>query len=205
VLLASAPIGAPGPIPDQIGLGIRVEVTPSRVIPVYGTSPTAALFYHFGTIPLGGTDWLNRAMPDYPDSRKHQGKLPRDGHFDSGDGVQYAGNVLTAFGRNCFLGYNGEFWKQGQAATDYHFLDDGLMVGSFGVPSQFVPLNHALAGFAGNNFTQEIGYDPGTKTPHLWCNDESNHGGLTRWRIDNLDSIVEHTGTGHIGQVVEVK
>jgi hypothetical protein len=210
VALASAPQGNHDPEPSQHqGYDVRIEQTTGGYYPVYGADKTSSNRYHFGVLTPGGTSWLARTMPNAPGNYSYSGRMPRDGHFDSGNGVNYAGNVLTASGRNLFLGYHGELWKgnvgvgAAEASTFYHYNEDGLMIGSWGTLGHFVGFDSTVDGFAGNNFSQTAVTGP-TGVAYLYTNDESNHGGITRWSISNLGSVAETVNTGALGQVISL-
>jgi hypothetical protein len=103
-----------------------------------------------------------------------------------------------ALGRNIIYGYHGEFWKGGQASQWVDFLDNGLMVGRFGTYGNAGTTSASVDGFAGNSFSPTLVHGPNGKT-YLYHNDESNHGGTIRWRIDGWDGITELNATAGIG------
>jgi hypothetical protein len=154
------------------------------------------LGFHIGAIPTGGTSWLWRSSPSLPST--YTGFFPQDGHFDCGNGVQYAGNEDMAAGRNIIYGYHGEFWKGGEAGQWVNYFDNGLMVGRFGTYGMDVQPQAVTDGFCGNCFAPTLVQAANGNT-YLYCNDESNHGGVGRWLIQGWNSIVEISGTGALG------
>jgi len=174
----------------------RTEVTAGGLVIDYDPSQ-ARSGYHLGAIPTGGTAWQWRASPST--SSTYSGWFPQDGHFDIGNGVQYAGNEAMALGRNIICGYHGEYWKNGEASQWLHFFDNGLMVGRFGVYANGgIAAQTTVNGFAGNSFSPTLVKAANGNT-YIYCNDESDHGGTVRWRIVGLDGITETTATGTIG------
>ena len=183
--------------------GPRFPKTSSNVVVSFdqsvGTSANTGM--HLGGMNLGGTAWLWKASPaingiDY--------RIPanQEGSFDIGSGTQYGGNQVHTVGRNIIYGYHGEFWMGGQANQFMHFWDDGLFVGQFGTPATSAIGKNAVAGVAGNSFSHapaQVGADT-----YYWINDESNHGGIHRWKLDNLSSITEITGDGPQGGTINV-
>ena len=156
-------------------------------------NPGGAGGFHLGGLRRGADDWLWRASPSAPWSVDSSGaSTTRDGAFDSGHGVHYAGSKAVAAGRDIVFGYHGEGWNQGQANQWLHFQDDGLFIGRFGTPL-YPAANRAgaQAGAAGNAFSPSLVTVEGRL--YLWHNDESAHAGVHRWRIDGLDSVVRRS------------
>ena len=88
--------------------------------------------------------------------------------------------------------YNGRI---GQANQQMHFYDNGLFIGQFGLPSTRVISGSGKAGCTGNSFSPTL-VRAGSKL-YMYLNDESAHGGVTRWRIDGWQSINEISGNGN--------
>jgi len=156
-------------------------------------NPGNARGFHLGGIRRGGDAWLWRASPTAAWSVDGTGAITtRDGSFDTGNGVHYAGSKAVAAGGDIVFGYHGEGWNQGQANQWLHFQDDGLFVGRFGTPL-YPAANRAgaQAGAAGNAFSPSMVSVAGRL--YLWYNDESAHSGLHRWRIDGLDGVVRRS------------
>jgi hypothetical protein len=198
-LLASSTVGSTDPgtwstFPE------RTEVTSGGMVVDYDPSQ-AHTGYHMGGIPTGGSAWLWRSAPSTTSS--YTGWFPRDGHFDIGNGVQYAGDVSMAMGRNIVAGYHGEFWKNGQASQWLNYFDNGLLVGVFGTFGQDVSGPVTANGFGGNQFSPDLVRGPDGNV-YMYMNDESNHAGLNRWMISGWDAITEIKGTSTIGNSVSL-
>lgn len=172
----------------------RTEMTSSGMVVNYDPNQ-ADTGYHLGGIPTGGTVWQWRSAPSTTST--YAGWYPQDGHFDIGNGVQYAGDYHMALGRNIVCGYHGEFWRAGQASQWLNFLDNGLMVGRFGT-YETASDDSSTDGFAGNAVSPTLVTGPDGNT-YLYHNDESNHGGTVRWLISNWDKISEINATANIG------
>jgi hypothetical protein len=163
------------------------EVTSSGLL-VGFHSGLDAQQYHLGVLPTGqgaqSVGWRWRGARSTPTG--YTGPFPEDGAFDIGNGVQYGGNRALALERSIFWGYHGEFWKNGQTNKYTHVWDNGLLVGQFGAVREGAT---AAAGMAGNAFTPQVVKVGGDY--YLYHGDESDHGGVHRWKITNLQSIQE--------------
>jgi hypothetical protein len=155
--------------------------------------------YHMGGIPVGGSAWSWRSAPSTTSS--YSGWFPRNGQFDIGNTVQYAGNENMALGRNIVCGYHGEFWKNGEASQWLNYYDNGLLVGIFGTLGLDVVGQTTVDGFCGNSFAPDLVHGPNGKV-YLYMNDESNHGGSGRYTITGWENITEIKGTATIGSTV---
>jgi hypothetical protein len=102
-----------------------------------------------------------------------------------------------ALGQNIICGYHGELWKSGEASQWLNFFDNGLMVGRFGTYSNS-SVDSATNGFAGNAFAPTLVNGPNGNV-YLYHNDESNHGGTVRWRIDGWAGITQLGASGTLG------
>ena len=151
--------------------------------------------YHLGGIQAGTNTWLWRTAPSTYTG--YQGVFPKDGTYDIGNNVQYAGSKAMSVGRNIIWGYHGEFWKGTETNKYNHVYDDGLFVGQFGVAgsevshtSNFNDETDVAAQMAGNSFSDSLitGTDGNV---YMYTNDETYHGGIHRWKITGLDTIVE--------------
>ncbi|MCE0523321.1 MAG: Ig-like domain-containing protein [Methylacidiphilales bacterium] len=193
-LLASTALAATDP-KTWTAYPERTETTASGMVVDYD-GDQADTGYHLGGIPAGGSAWLWRSAPSTPST--YNGWFPQDGRFDIANGVNYAGNYDMAYGRNIVCGYHGELWRWGEASQWLNFLDNGLMVGRFGTYADTTVASSTTNGYAGNSFAPTLVHVPGGST-YLYANDESNHGGTIRWRIDGWDGITELDATGNIG------
>jgi hypothetical protein len=126
--------------------------------------------------------------------------------------VNYAGNLVWAVGENIVYGYHGEGYRPkdpvaaggyvGQANQFMHFQENGLFVGQFGTPLLIqggAPADPG-PGQAGNAFSNIL-LAAGPNALHWYHNDESNHGGVHRWRINGTASMVIMTGVGALNGV----
>jgi hypothetical protein len=196
-LIASTQLTSANPIPWN-AFPTRTEITAGGKLVDFGANSVNA-GYHLGGIALGGTTFNWQASP----SVNSPPWFPQDGRFDIGNGVQYAGNYAEALGRNIIYGYHGEFWSGGEASQWVNYLDNGLMVGRFGTYANSTTGGVAIDGFAGNSFAWTLVTGPNGNN-YLYHNDESDHGGTVRWRIDGWAGITELDGTSSIGSIVSL-
>ena len=199
--LATATEESRDPVPRCCGGGgIRTPITSSNIVVSLDQSKNNG--WHLGGVKAGDNKWLWKASPAVTSN------FPLDGlgSYDIGDGVNYAGNVAMALGRNIVYGYHGEGWVQSQANQFMHFYDNGLFVGQFGVPGRtyegFHPPGEVVAGFAGNSFSPELVSVNGEL--YMWVNDESAHG-PQRWHLIGTKNIAELSGSGNLGSSVTLK
>ena len=78
-----------------------------------------------------------------------------------------------------------------------HFHESGLFLGQFGTPAAPYPEGntiYASPGVAGNTFSPSlirgVGAD-GAEHLYVLNNEEVEHGGVHRWRVDGADSVRE--------------
>lgn len=204
-LLASVPVLPGSPVERGAfagPAGPRFPITASGEVVLFDGSVVGNDGFHLGAVRLGDTRWSWMAS----DSGAIDGK----GRFQtraSDPGVQYGGNLVMAHGRHVVYGYHGEFYRDrtngrvGQAGQFMHFLDNGLFVQQFGVPTTRVA-GEAAAGVAGNAFSPSL-VRAGRRL-FLYHNDESVHGGVHRWRIEGWDDVVELTGRGRRGELLQL-
>lgn len=201
---SSTPIARIALTPDSprpwVTFPMRTEITSSHVIVDFDGNQAHA-GYHLGGIPVGGNAFLWLASPGT--TKSYTGWFPQDGRFDIGNGVQYAGNHAMALGRNIIYGYHGELWQGCEASQWVNFLDNGLMVGRFGVYGNSGTTYSTINGFAGNSFSPTLVYGPDGNA-YLYHNDESNHGGTVRWRIDGWNGITELDATARLGAIANL-
>jgi hypothetical protein len=194
-ILGSAPVTSSSPTNGSPSA--RVPLTSSAklvILDVSVDSPDRDVHYHLGAIPLNGADWLWMASPTGP--------IDGHGAFQTKaiDGtVNYGASSVWSVGRQIVFGYHGEGFtdqrngKIGEANQFMHYFDDGLFIGQFGVPTTRAA-GPAAPGVAGNSFSISV-VGNGSRLL-LFHNDESQHGGVHRWTISNLESIGELVGSG---------
>lgn len=182
--------------------GPRFPVTSSGIAISLDQSVRGNTGFHLGGIKEGSDRWLWKASPT--------GQLDGRGTFQTQEidnTINYGGNQVWADGRNVLYGFHGEFFTDplngnvGQANQFMHFYDDGLFVGQFGVPSTRAT-EEAQAGLGGNSFSftlVQVG-----KNLYVYHNDESSHGGIHRWQIQGADNIQEMSGTGMLGEKINL-
>ncbi len=150
--------------------------------------------WHLAGFDATSGAWRWKTAPST--SKNYLGDWPTDGTFDIGNRVGGAGDLVHVVGNNIFWHYYGESWKGGEVNKWTHVYDDGLMVGQFGA---IQPSNAVLgadiegrAGMAGNAFISGVVRGPDGAI-YVYHSDESYHGGMHRWRVDNLDTIKEQS------------
>ncbi len=182
--------------------GPQFPITASNVVISFdqsvGTNANAGM--HLGGVAVGASSWLWEASPAAT-TVNYNDPAQRTGLFDTGSGEQYGGNSVQVNGRNVVYGYHGEGWNGQEANQFMHFYDDGLFVGEFGTPLSAGNTN-AIVGAAGNSFNPTLVQVNGVT--YLYHNDESNHGGIHRWRMDGVSSIAEMTGTGALNSTINL-
>lgn len=143
--------------------------------------------FHLGGIKTGDTtfNWLSSPST----YRTYTGDMPKDGRFDIGNNVEYAGGGVYAIDTSLFWNYHGEFWKNSQTNIWHHYHECGLMLAQFGIttPDGERISKEAFPMGAGNVFSSTL-VKVGTNL-YIYHNDESVHGGVHRWRIDGMTSI----------------
>ncbi|MEP7231000.1 MAG: hypothetical protein ABI691_12155 [Ginsengibacter sp.] len=144
--------------------------------------------YHLGAIKQGGNTWLWKTQKST--FTNYKGTFPEADYFEIGNGVnQHAGSRVNVIDNNIITGFNGENWKNMQTNYYNHYYEDGLAVGQFGA-DRYTNAGTAAAGNAGNALTPAVVKDASGNL-YLYHGDESQHGGIHRWKITNLSSIKE--------------
>lgn len=194
VAASTPPITAADPV--TVGGSLRRNhVTSTGVVLAFCSDRPKGVYtrgagYHLGGVQMGTNKWLWKTSPST--TVDYQGDYPSDGAYDIGNGVEYAGSFAQAIDRSIFWGYNGEFWKNAQTNKWNHYLDNGLMVGQFGVVRRSdIKSEEAPYGLASNAVTGtfvKVGADY-----YLYHCDEGFHAGIHRWRISGLNTIQEQT------------
>lgn len=126
--------------------------------------------------------------------------------------IHYGGNLIWLSGSNIVYGFHGENYVDhetgyvGEANQFMHFTADGLFVGEFGVPILNAPPGELVygagAGQAGNSFSNTLVRGPNANSLYWYHNDESNHGGVHRWLIGDLDSMRILSGSGMLNAAI---
>jgi DNA-binding beta-propeller fold protein YncE len=184
------------------GLQKAWEMTPSGILPSfdaqaplpgYAKAPVSHNGWHLAGLDAKTGTWRWRGAPST--LRTYAGDWPTDGSFDTGNSVGNSGSFVHVVGDNLFWQYYGEGWKGGETNMWTLVHDDGLMVGQFGVVQHIMPdgtEDEGQPGMAGNATSHGIVRRP-DGTVYIYHNDEGFHGGIHRWRIENLGSIREQT------------
>ena len=111
-------------------------------------------------------------------------------------GVGFAGSIAMTLGEVIIIGFYGEGWMGCEANQFLHFhAETGVYLGQFGTPNCFERRDdaqqYAVAGAAGNAFSPTLVQGASGDDAYLWHQDESGHGGMQRWHLTGLDSVVE--------------
>ena len=122
-----------------------------------------------------------------------------DGRFGADDAaLSYpAGRaVVDPAGPSLVYSFHGEGWESAEANQFLHWhAPTGLFVGQFGTPCksffQAAQSQYAQAGMAGNSFNPSLARAPGGGALYLYHNDESQHDGVHRWRLDGAETLRE--------------
>lgn len=175
--------------------GPQFPVTDSNVVILFDQSvsfvnPGVNTGMHLGGVQAGGSSWLWQASPAVT-SVNYGDPAQQTGTYCIGDNTIFGGNKVVSEGRNVIYGFHGEGWQGKQANQFMHFYDDGLFVGQFGVPNANTT---ALPKVAGNSWSSAVVNVNGVR--YFYHNDESNHAGIHRWRLDGIGTIVEMGGSG---------
>jgi hypothetical protein len=171
--------------------GILPSFDAMAPLPAYANAPISHNGWHLAGLDAKTGAWRWKAAPST--LRSYAGDWPTDGAFDTGNGVGNAGSVVHAVGADLFWQYIGEGWKSGETNMWTHIRDDGLVAGQFGVVQHIMPdgtEDEGQPAMAGNATSHGIVRRP-DGTIYIYHNDEGFHGGIHRWRIENLASISE--------------
>jgi hypothetical protein len=142
--------------------------------------------HHLGKLLNG--QWVWKTM--FSIGAYHRGEFPNAPLLDEGNAVGNAGGRITVIDDFIFVVYHGEFWKSwtgepGQVNKVFVFNTDGILITIFGTTYWDIKdQGEAAAGMVGNGFYPsviKVGSDY-----YLYQNDESFHGGITRWKITGL-------------------
>ncbi|MCW3092005.1 MAG: Ig family protein [Ferruginibacter sp.] len=151
--------------------------------------PTYASGYHLGLMQRGAKN-VYLFQTEKSTHRNYLGPYPNAGWFDVGNVVNdFAGGCVNILGRNIITSYHGEGWKNTQTNKYNHYYDNGLAIGQFGITRPESGQRPA-AGMAGNALTPTLVKDNHGDL-YLWHGDESDHAGIHRWKITDLNTISE--------------
>ena len=190
----------------------RMPTTAGGYTAVLDASREENAGFHLGAVAAAGSSWAWRASPFGTWRQLDNATLlqpgnvsvnlryidPRDadGRFGANaSGASFAGSIAMAEGEHIFYGFYGEGWYQSEANQMLHFHESGLFVGQFGTPAAPYPEGntiYASPGVAGNTFSpslvRALGSD-GSQHLYILTNEEAEHGGVHRWRVDGADSV----------------
>ena len=190
---------------ESNGGGPRLPITSSNILVFFDHTKNAGM--HLGGIDLNAstTQWAWEAAPATGMNADvdPQNPLWGDGSYDAYPSIQYGGGLHDALGRNILYQYKGEFWNNSEANQLMHFYDNGLFVGQFGTPNSVSASTGIIpAGAAGNMMMGTLVLS--NTTTYFYTNDENQHGGYHRWRLDGLDTIGELAGSGALNSTINL-
>jgi len=200
--IATAP-GVTGTDPTyESNGGPRLPITSSNKLVFFDHTKNDGM--HLGAINLSASNqWAWEAAPAVGSGMTTDPQVPffGDGTYDNFSGIQYGGALHDAIGQNIIYEYKGEFWNASEANQLMHFYDDGLFVGQFGTPGSSAATGSTIPpGAAGNIMMGALTATNGNT--YLYVNDENQHGGEHRWRLDGLTTIAELAGSGTLNSVI---
>jgi hypothetical protein len=176
---------------------ISYQPTTAGVFAAYYVTPTGVAGYpHLSGIVAGRSSYLfhtNRegalVVPDF------KGTWPSTNSFGGHNGV-----ASQTIGNNIFTTFDGQYASYGN--TNFHYWTDGLMVGQFNQMSPWSSGSLRYPGAAGNIAqTRFVSYNGDI---YMYMTVEAGFTPLQRWRISNLNSIVEVVGSGTLGSALSL-
>lgn len=194
--LATAPaVANVNPSSGNDSGGPRVPITSGNKLVFFDNSPRLGM--HLGGVNLSGstTSWMWETAPAIEQGLYLWG----DGSYESIASVNYYGGLHDARGVNIVYQYKGEAWQGGEASQMMHYHENGLFVGQFGTSGKAFSKD-SVAGFAGNTLTGAMTVS-GSNT-YFYVNDESQHGGIHRWRLDGTNTLAELSGSGVLDSTI---
>lgn len=183
------------------GMSSLADPTSGGIYPIYATRPYGGdgggPKFHLGglSIEQKGYVFLTNAEGciEAPDGH---GTWPCRNSFGGHNGIG-----VQAIDRNIFATYDGQYAKYGQQV--FHFWADGLMVGQFGQNSFGTAGRPRPPGSGGNiAMTRFVKVEPNI---YLYMSVEAGYTPLQRWRISNLDSIVEFEASGSLPGEIKLR
>lgn len=191
------------PVSELNGGGPRVWITPSNKIVFFDNLKNPGM--HLGGIDLNTstTQWAWQSAPGIGYGAPTDVEVPfwGDGSYDIFSGIHYAGGLHDMLGSNIIYIYKGENWAASEASQLMHFNEDGLFIGQYGVPGTCgggVDLH--LAGCAGNIMSSAMASVSGRT--YFYVNDETQHSGIHRWKLDGCGTIAELAGSGSLDSTI---
>ncbi len=178
---------------SENGIVFPVNVTAGRTI-TYRTAENPRDFRigGFKASTDENTDWLFHIGPATTVNYDRY-VFPRDGHVEI-HAVYGLSGQAKAYGDNMIIHYRGEGQFHGsQANIFYHYLDNGLLVGVFGVArneqNTVDDYNQSLV--SGNAFNWHMAYPPGGDgdTAYIYQGGEACMSGCLRTKVTGLNSI----------------
>jgi len=188
------------PFDERGGWGMSAYLTPTvnGVYPAYLSVPTnqdhTTSFPHLAGVRTGDETYIFHSHPERcmfrPDFK---GGFP----CKSGYG-EHAGIGAQALGNFIFTAYDGQYSSWGN--TFCQFSEDGLLIGQFGQFDAVKDGELRGPGLAGNiavaRFVMFGGND------YLYITSEGGHTPAQRWKIDNLQSVIQFEGSAQLGQSI---
>jgi hypothetical protein len=184
---------------DPVHVGAYMNpwsITSTNIIPAFRGQRIVGErnVFHLGGLKQGTNQWLWRTSITTPLGEGDDHPFVDNGDFEVGgygtnQGNQ--GNQVHTMERMIIYGYNGEFYKKGQANIFNWYWDNGLFLGRMGTTGTASEGRFAPPGMAGNAFAWNIIKEGNDY--FIYHNDESWHSGVHRWRITGVSSIKEQT------------
>jgi len=149
---------------------------------------------HLGGISTmngSNTSWQWQTSPSAiitgPDT---QGTFPQTDGYGTASGAG-----VWASGQNIITAYNGQGMTYSNVFT--HYWSDGLLVSEFGQENENPFTNNPQPGYTANARYFMV---PGPNGDlYMFGTDESQHSGLSVWRVSGLDTIHEMSASGTLG------
>jgi len=205
----SEPVLLTDPISADGYLGPN-EITDSGILVTFSrdtakTTSDRGIGYHLGGIKLApgvttSSPWTFRTSNSA--AFNYKGTFPTDGSWENGgpDGnkTEHGGKLVLVAGNNILWQFNGEK-RIGKGTNKWqHYIDNGQMVGQFGVENRAdYPLPLAAPGLATNGTSGGAAMFEGDL--YIVHNDEGGHAASHRWRAKNLASIKTKAATLSVG------
>lgn len=182
-------------------IGDRTEITKSGVLASLNpsiknlrseTDPTDMRLTGYDTTGEMKTEFTWKTAPSTFTNNYYN--FPTNGALEIGASV---GNTVhfqpQIFGNNIVFAHTGEGYKQSQSEMFYHFTDDGLFVGVYGIaPLQQAEYDdYSKAVVNGNGFNWNMVFPDGEDgdTAYIYQGGEARYSGIMRFKVTGLNSI----------------